>query len=674
MAYIFPNTPPTVLPPEVLRTFRFLKSLPDAYVIWHHLAPWQKEAPDFLILNPSRQALLVKVSGAAASDARPAAQMLLLDDRRPPLGEAERQVLRQFLCGLPPNPSGETAAHISTLVLFPNIPAQSLAASRPTDHPDDPAWLGQEALQPPGIADWIQAFRGSILDGAAIERLRTHFTPEVLVPAALTVRTPNPRRLEAGLTGYLLDYNQEAVLKADLELPQENLALTQDFRLNVVNGVAGSGKTLILLYRLRLLHGLYPDKRYLVLTHNRPLIRDMQARYRTLAGELPPNINWYTFNGWCYSHWPRSPGWTEPMSNKRRETLVAEVWGQYFKGTAITPHMLRSELDWFKDQTFTGQQDYLAAERRGRGFRLPPEQRERMAKAIDRYQSLLFERGLVDWGDVPRRMWEFIREAQVSPPVYDVVFVDEAQFFAPLWFDVVRRLIRPASGHLFVVADPTQGFLSRGASWKSLGLEARGHTHHLKRSYRTTREILNFAALFYRQRIPLEDAEEEVLAPDLFNLPDGVIPQIIPLGSGQDEVARIANEIEALAKQGFPLGQILVLHANWQGAELLIKAIQKRLGQTAAGDPKNRLPGDYVRVTTLNAGTGLESQIVFLAGLNRLFEEEQSLRLSDDEREQFIRENTRKVYMAATRAGQRLVLTYVGRQPDVLKKLLAASL
>ena len=71
-------------------------------------------------------------------------------------------------------------------------------------------------------------------------------------------------------------------------------------------------------------------------------------------------------------------------------------------------------------------------------------------------------------------------------------------------------------------------------------------------------------------------------------------------------------------------------------------------------------------VLELNAGAGLESPIVFLVGLRDLFEEEQSLRLSDEERESLIRDNTRKLYMAATRAGQRLVLTYAGDLPAVL--------
>ena len=102
----------------------------------------------------------------------------------------------------------------------------------------------------------------------------------------------------------------------------------------------------------------------------------------------------------------------------------------------------------------------------------------------------------------------------------------------------------------------------------------------------------------------------------------------------------------------------------------LIQAIDDRLGKNTALDPKDEYPGDYVRVTTINAGAGLESPIVFLVGLRALFEEEQSLRLSDEEREDLIRDNTRKLYMAATRAGQRLVLTYSGELPDVLRSAL----
>ncbi len=89
MAHILPDTPPQIFPKEVLRVFHALKALPDSYYVWHHLAPWQPQAPDFLVSSADGRVLLVKVSSAAAGQASAAAQMLLLDDDRAPLGEAE---------------------------------------------------------------------------------------------------------------------------------------------------------------------------------------------------------------------------------------------------------------------------------------------------------------------------------------------------------------------------------------------------------------------------------------------------------------------------------------------------------------------------------------------------------------------------------------------------------
>lgn len=667
MARVFPNLPAGVLPPEVLRTFRFLKTLPDDYTVWHHLAPWQKEAPDFLILNSRHQALLVKVSMATHKQARPAAQLFLLEGQEERLGESEARILDGFQHSLP------SGIEIRTLILFPNIPGKDLAQSRALDCPPLPLWGGQDSLQP-GAVGLGKAFDGLPLDEVALEQIRACFTPEVVVPAALTVRPTSQARLEAGLTDYLLDFDQEAALKADLDLPREGESLSKDFRLNVVNGVAGSGKTLILLYRLRLLHDIFPGKSFLVLTHNRPLIQDMKSRYQRLTSSLPKNIRWQTFNGWCRLYWPKNPPWRIPLGIDKRDELVAAVWKQHFEGTAITPGMVRSEIDWFKDQLLFDQAAYLNVERRGRGFRLGAEQRKQMYAAMLEYQRTIQKRGQMDWGDVPRRMWKFIQDGTVHPPQYDVVLVDEAQFFAPIWFDIIRRLVKPSSGHLFVVADPTQGFLGRGASWKSLGLDVRGKMQQLYRSHRTTWEILNFATIFYRQRVTQEDKDEEILSPDLGALPHGAIPQLIAMNNYQDEINRTVNEVAALAGQGFPLDKILILHVDWKGVDTLLAALQRKLGPEAAADPKGCQPGNFVRVTTFNAGTGLESPVVFLVGLKQLFEEEQSLRLSDEEREKLMLENTRKVYMAATRAGQRLVVTCSGELPAAIERLFASSM
>jgi ATP-dependent exoDNAse (exonuclease V) beta subunit len=132
----------------------------------------------------------------------------------------------------------------------------------------------------------------------------------------------------------------------------------------------------------------------------------------------------------------------------------------------------------------------------------------------------------------------------------------------------------------------------------------------------------------------------------------------------------VVNEIAALVREGKPRGDILVLHASARGCEQVIAAIDKKLGRGAALDPKDSHPGNYVRVTTINAGTGLEAPVVFLMGLQQFFEQEHSLRFSEDDRFERVLSTTRKIYMAATRAGQRLVMTCVGQVPEVLESAL----
>jgi hypothetical protein len=662
MAHILPDTPPISLPGEVLRVFRALKALPDSFFVWHHLAPWQPNAPDFLIIHQDGRALLVKVSSTAASQVRPAAQFLLLESERTPLGITEAKVLADFVCALK-LPDGKM---LETLVIFPNIPDEQVQAGRLARGKGDPAWAGKELLGQDAGDGWGRFFPFTKMDFLWLEKVRQRFTPETVIPAEMTVRPPVERRMEAGLTGYLLDYDQEWAVKADLDLPEGGQLLTDDFRLNIINGVAGSGKTLILLYRLRLLYHLYPKKRFLVLTHNRPLSRDLESRFVRLEGQQPENIEWRTFNGWCYHHWPQEPAWIEPLKQTRRQQLLNTVWHKHLKETSISAQMFKSEIDWLKDQVPINREAYLMVDRRGRGFGLSAEQRGRMYAAILAYQQALDAGHALDWGDVPRRLWQYAESGKALLPEYDVILVDEAQFFAPLWVRIIQKLLNPQNGHLFIVADPTQGFLGRGASWKSLGLEARGRTHQLRRCYRTTREIMQFATLLYRLRLT-DEKDDDILAPDLLNMPTGVFPEIIPITSPQDEIIRLANEVAGFVKQGYPKKHLLLLHSDGNGVKSLVQAINNLLGKGAARDPKTDYPGDYVRVTTLNAGAGLESPIVFLAGLREMFDEEQSLRLSDDEREMLIRDNTRKLYMATTRAGQRLVLTYVGELPAALK-------
>jgi hypothetical protein len=656
MACLIPAAPIQGATAEQIRLFNLCKRLPDDYVVSQRLPALHGPGPDFLLIAGTR-ALALAVSAATAQAVHRAQQPDLFGATVVPPGADEEERLTLFCQALP------EGVALPTAVLFPNLSEAQLRLIRTNGA--QAAWAGKEWLTPEQLADWLDGRLSPPLSPAHLDLIRERFTPELVVPAAFTVRQPVERHTDAELARYLLDYDQEQALKMDLDLPHFGQNAAHDFQLRLINGVAGSGKSLIVLYRAYLLRRLFPQKKILLLTHNRALIHDLRRRYQRLSvGDQ--GVEMQTFMGWCRRQWPPDKAWRKLIWYQERLQLATQIWHEWLRETAVSEQMLLDEIDWYKDRLLFSQEEYLAADRSGRGFALVETMRRRLFAAMNAYHEALQTRRLMDWGDVPRQLWRFWHDGDVYLPRYDIILVDEAQFFAPLWFEIIKRILTPQTGHLFLVADASQGFLKRGQSWLASGLEVRGRVHRLTKSYRTTREIFDFATLLYRTRLPQD--EEEIVVPDMWPMPSGALPVVIPLTSGQDEVTRVINEIRQLAQHNIPWRDILLIHADRDEVGSIITRLNHLFGKETAVDPAQTAPGNQIRVCSLNAATGLESPIVFLMGVHRLYEREQSARLSDEERLELIRDNTRKLYMACTRAGQRLVLTYVGVIPNSLRQ------
>ncbi len=656
MAQLIPASPIQGSPPEVIRLFNVLRRLPDEVVVCQRLPMLHGPGPDFCLISADRL-LFLTISEATPLDMQRNQQPDLFGEMAKPVGEAEEARLNLFLRAV------VEIAVLPGAVLFPNLADKQLKTAHHAARLH--WWLGKEHLAPDRFAVWLNGRLSPPLSPQQIDQIRQQFTPEVVVPSVFTVRQPTERHTEAKLAHYLLDYDQEHALKLDLNLTRAGHETAKDFQLRLINGVAGSGKSLIVIYRAHMLRRLFPDKKILLLTHNRALIHDLRRRYARLS-DGDPSVEMRTFMGWCRRHWPKAKPWRDLVRYRDRLALVTQVWHEQLRDTAVSEQMLMDEIDWYKDRPLFCEADYLAADRSGRGFALSELMRQRIYAAMDSYHHALQQRQLMDWGDVPRQLWRLWHEGEVMLPRYDIILVDEAQFFAPLWFEIIKRILAPQTGHLFLVADASQGFLKRGQSWLASGLEVRGRVHRLTKSYRTTREILDFATLLYRKRLPEDD--EDIVIPDVDHMPHGVLPVIIPLTSEQDEVTRVINEIGQLHKNGIPWQDILVIHASREETSHIITRLNRAFGMNTAVDPGQDNPQNQIRVCSLNAATGLESPIVFLLGTHDLYEMEQSIRLSEEERADLVRDNTRKLYMAITRAGQRLVITYVGPLPEVLKQ------
>jgi superfamily I DNA/RNA helicase len=165
----------------------------------------------------------------------------------------------------------------------------------------------------------------------------------------------------------------------------------------------------------------------------------------------------------------------------------------------------------------------------------------------------------------------------IAQGTYEAVFVDEAQDFAPLWFDVIRRLVNPRTSILFLAADATQRIYRTGFSWRSLGLNVQGRTAVLRKGYRNPPSIQRLAYELVREdeglQRELREAGEDLVEIDIEDDDgDGANIEFVRFSDEATENRRIADQIRALADVGYAYSDIAVFHRYGWGVEEVVKS------------------------------------------------------------------------------------------------------
>jgi len=674
MARIIPARPRGKPGKAFLAFYRVLKNLPDDFTAWLSLEDKAVDRPQVFLVWRERHAFLVQVAETTQQLAESALQGDFFNQQQclkpGDLGRPECELLESFVARssrlLGPL-AGELP--LKRLVVFPNVSegtVDEVVMLRSAE--TETSYLGLHQLKAAHFTRRLEALAAAALPEPGLHHLRRAYTPESEVPESFIARTPPDRNTTATLPAAFLDFDQEWCVKNDLDLlpPQEQIVGACPASVRLVTGVVGSGKSLVLLYRAMLSARLHPHARVLVLTHNKPLRHELERRSRHLA-ELPDNLTCTTFFQWaarCLHSWNGEMWWPADI-----ERAIARLRGAFPALAGLSTAFLTDEIGWIKDHRLLRREDYLSADRHGRGTALRGPRRVEMWRLFHDYQHALKQAGATDWHNIALRFHEAAVVAdRLAFPCYDAVFVDEAQFFAKSWFEIVVAAIKPG-GHLFLAADPTQGFLRRRQSWIAAGIEVRGRTTRLSQAYRNTRAILHYAREFYQSRHDSADNEADLNVPNEAQIAAiteaGEAPVELHVPTPQEEIARAVNEVTALRNNGLQAGKLLLLHANSALESALRAALEGKLGGGQVHDAKaGPMPaGAFCAVTTLAAATGLEAPVVILLGMDHLFESEQDLRLSEEEHRELRRDHTRMLYMGITRAGQRLIILRTGNGP-----------
>jgi hypothetical protein len=500
--------------------------------------------------------------------------------------------------------------------------------------------------------------------------LKRNLISESIVNTACTTRRQAfSRDNTAKLEGFFLDYDQELATKYDMWGSTSSESFDDSFSIRLVNGVAGCGKTLILVNRAILYCKKYPNRKVLLLIHNRPVTSDIQYKFKKYLGGTPKNLTIQTFHKYArLQQVKRTPSIKILFSDKDKKPFwdrVFAIGAAAYSSLTISDTQICTEIEYINEFLIKDKAEYLDYERHGRGFALSKLQRENiwalyelasveMSSPTSGYLPSLYIRNLCLAG-----------EGEVTVDMYDQILIDEAQFFFPSWLELVKKSIKDG-GHLFMCADPNQGFLKSRLSWKSVGLNVRGRTKKLSYSYRTTYEIMVAANALISY---LNEDTEEFIQPDLQKMTHGLKPQVIYSDTPQDEELRFLNELElAINTHDIPLEQIIVLCSASVSPWRLKDLVEKRLGRNTvvncnASQESNNL-GEKIRVMSINSCTGMEAGVIFVLGVGALLDAENNLDLNEEEKSIAHEESTRKLYVAMTRAGQKLLLFSTEKLPQ----------
>ena len=311
MAEILPKKLFGQVPTEITKLFNRLKGLDDNFRIrWTIPGLATSPRPNFAVFYQEKFVFLISVSCLSLPEAQ---KMLkkrfepifpaLLSERPANLedfAKNEKAILAQALNEASGTNPAFAPQGVAAAVAFPNI-SQSILDAIIKARPFPFICLGKESLTSLNLEKRLLSLASHPAAPDTIDRIRAWFSPEVRIPGRMIPRRHKIDYVAASLTPYLLDYDQENAVKMDLALSPEAENVIGAASPRLITGVAGSGKTLVLLYRAALLSRLNPEKRCLILTHNKPLIYDLRRRLDQIirSQEQKKKIDCIHFASWC---------------------------------------------------------------------------------------------------------------------------------------------------------------------------------------------------------------------------------------------------------------------------------------------------------------------------------------------------------------------------------------
>lgn len=427
----------------------------------------------------------------------------------------------------------------------------------------------------------------------------------------------------------------------------------------LIRGIAGSGKTIVLLRKAVKLAKDEPNKKFVIVTYNKTLKKSAEQQIEEF---MLNNLEILTFHSLAIKVLNRTPGYGKFNVGKKCSELVKQAVSNENNRTKNRLlddeeklKFLIDEISWIKGMGIESREEYIKVNRTGRGssIRLSKEDRSVIFNVLEEYTKLMGRNK--DFDDCAPELFKVLNKVP-DDLKYDTIFIDEAQDLQLMQLKVLRGLSRE---RFIVAADKGQKIYKTSFTWKDVGLNILGgRTKILDETFRSTKQIVQLASCLQINDSISKDEEFTVaLLPNV----EGPLPRWYKCSDRNVHDYAICKHIKTWSEnKNITIG---VLSKEWRSLyrlkyQLENMGIQFEVVKSDEGN--THVPG--IKFTTFHSAKGLEFDYVLLTDLSN-----EKWKDSDDDEDKDI--DRRLLYVSMTRAKSQLIIFSHGAYPEVLNEI-----
>jgi superfamily I DNA/RNA helicase/mRNA-degrading endonuclease RelE of RelBE toxin-antitoxin system len=452
-----------------------------------------------------------------------------------------------------------------------------------------------------------------------------------------------------------------------------------------VTGGAGTGKTVTAIHRARFLakqldsSGVDAKVKVLFTTFTRNLPRTIEGQLIQLAGPSITNrVHITNIDSLARAVLAGTDSGRDYVNSTKiaSDGQIEQLWRTALQGCKHSWDANFLNEEWSEvvlGNAIADEAGYLRVARSGRSQRLSRPQRSDVWLAIEKFQLLMRAQGLGTFTEWASRA----ATALAANPTlrdqfgYRHAVVDEGQDFHPAHWKLLRALIPTGTDDLFIVGDAHQRIYGKPAPLSRFGIETRGRARRLTVNYRTSREILRWCLGIADADADDLDASSDTLAGarSVFGGPE---PESLGFKSKSEEDKGIVAKIEQWIADGYSRSDIAVFVYERNDVRELSESLHAAGidAEVVNESTKEEKLGDVVRVMTMHRAKGLEYRAVAMGRLgSKSFPPYYVQQKHGDEREQEERKLLRVLYVAGSRARERLALFWAGELSALLDRV-----